>query len=254
MKCLLDVCLIATLAIAPSVLGQSALTAPETSDLGLMLVHRTGPNGNAAQAMQKGISVELPVTRNATPMRAADNEDAWIVTITADGRIYFGTDPVTPAALEDAMKSRPRNREQKLYIKADAHVLFSNVATVINAGRVVGFETPVLLTSQPETAASRTVVPPKGLEVLVGPALPVGTVATVVHVLNSGRQRPSLTINSDEISWSALEDTLRQHFQKGDERVILLKADVHVAFAQVAQVIDVCRSTGAKVVLATPEL
>jgi biopolymer transport protein ExbD len=254
MKCLLEVCLIATLAIAPSVLGQSALTAPETSDPGLMLVRRTGPIESEAQAMQKGISVELPVTGHARPVPAADNEDAWIVTVTADSRIYFGADPVTPAALLDAMKSRPRNREQKLYIKADARVLFSHVATVINAGRVVGFEAPVLLTSQPETAASGTVVPPKGLEVLVGPALPPGTVATVVRVLNSGRQRPSLTINSDEISWTALEDTLRQHFQKGDERVILLKADAHVAFAHVAQVIDVCRSTGAQVVLAAPEL
>lgn len=253
MKCLLEVCLIATLAIAPSVAAQSAVAGTENSGPGLKLVPRVGPNGNAAQALQEGISVELPVTNNARPVQAADNEDAWIVTLTADGRIYFGTDPVTPAALEDAMKSRPRNREQKLYIKADARVLFSNVATVINAGRVVGFEAPVLLTSQPETAAAGTMVPPNGLEVLVGPALPAGTVATVVHLLNSGRQRPSLTINADEISWSALEDTLRQHFQKGDERVVLLKADVHVAFAHVAHVIDVCRSTGAQVVLDTPE-
>jgi hypothetical protein len=34
----------------------------------------------------------------------------------------------------------------------------------------------------------------------------------------------------------------------------LLKADVHVPFAHVAEVIDICRSTGAKVVLATPDL
>jgi len=121
MKHLLEVCLIAvTLATAPSVAAQSVVTAPENSGPGLKLVRRTGPSENAAQALQKGISVELPVTSNAAPMPAADNEDAWIVTVAADGRTYFGTDPVTPAGLEGAMKSRPRNREQKLYIKADA--------------------------------------------------------------------------------------------------------------------------------------
>ena len=254
MKYLLEVCLIATLAIAPSVAAQSAVTAPENSGPGLRLVRRAGPTDSGAQALQKGISVELPVTSNAAPMLAADNEDAWIVTVTADGRTYFGTDPVTPASLEDAMKSRPRNREQKLYIKGDARVPFANVETVIQAGRAVAFEALVLLTSQPAPSASGSVVPPRGLEVLVDPALQAGTVATVVQLLNSGQQPPLLKINNEPIPLTALQRTLRQRFQKGDEKVILLKADVHVPFAHVAEVIDICRSTGAKVVLATPEL
>ena len=63
MKYLLEVCLITvTLAIAPSVAAQSAVTAPENSDPGLTLVGRTGSVASAAQALQKGISVELPVT------------------------------------------------------------------------------------------------------------------------------------------------------------------------------------------------
>ena len=150
------------------------------------------------------------------------------------------------------MKSRPRNREQKLYIKGDARVPFATVQTVIEAGRTVAFEAPVLLTSQPEPSASGTVVPPKGLEVLVGSALPAGMVATVVQLLNSGQQPPIVKINNEPIPLSALQSTLKQRFQKGNERVILLKADVHVPFAHVAQVIDTCRVTGAKVVLGTP--
>jgi len=253
MKHLLEVCLIAvTLATAPSVAAQSVVTAPENSGPGLKLVRRTGPSENAAQALQKGISVELPVTSNAAPMPAADNEDAWIVTVAADGRTYFGTDPVTPAGLEGAMKSRPRNREQKLYIKADARVPFANVETVIEAGRAVAFGAPVLLTSQPGSSASGTVVPPQGLEVLVDPALPAGTVATVVQLFNSGQQPPLLTINGDEIPRSALESRLRRHFQKGDAKVILLKADARLTFADVVQAVDTCRATGAKVVLGIP--
>jgi biopolymer transport protein ExbD len=79
-------------------------------------------------------------------------------------------------------------------------------------------------------------------------------VATVVQLLNSGQQQPLLKINNEPIPLTALQSTLRQRFQKGDEKVILLKADVHVPFAHVAEVIDICRSTGAKVVLATPDL
>jgi biopolymer transport protein ExbD len=75
-----------------------------------------------------------------------------------------------------------------------------------------------------------------------------------VQLLNSGQPKPLLKVNGDEISWSALEGTLRQHFQKGDEKVVLLKADEQLPFEQVVQVIDVCRATGAKVVVGTSGL
>jgi biopolymer transport protein ExbD len=205
-------------------------------------------------ALQKGVSVQLAVSSNATPMPDADNEDAWIVTVTADGSMYFGTDLVTPAGLADTMKSRPRNREQKLYIKADARAPFANVERVLEAGRLVFFETAVLLTTQAESPAPGNTVSPKGLEVVVGRALGTGTVTTVVQLLNSGQPRAALTINGDEISWSALESTLRRHFQKGDEKAVLLKADGQTPFADVVHVINACYSAGAKVVLATPQL
>ena len=230
MKRLLEVCLVAlTLAtnVTPSASGQSA-------------------------AMQRGVSVQLAVTNNATPMPEADNVDAWIVTVTADRRIYFGTDPVTPASLADEMKRRPRKREQKLYVKADARAPFANVESVLEAGREVGFEAAVLLTAQPGAPQSGTMVPPNGLEVLIGPTLPAAAVATVVQLLNAEHQKPLLRVNGDEILWSALEGTLRRHFQKGDEKVILLKTDEQFPFVQVVQAIDTCRATGAKVVVPTP--
>ncbi len=49
-----------------------------------------------AQQLQKGVSVQMAVTSNATPMPEADNPDAWIVTITSDGSLYLGTHPVSP--------------------------------------------------------------------------------------------------------------------------------------------------------------
>jgi biopolymer transport protein ExbD len=207
-----------------------------------------------AQQLRQGISVQMAPTTHAAAYLAADNADAWIIALTAESQLYFGVKPVTPDQLAEEMKATPRHRDQNLYIKADARVPFANVVSVLQAGREVGFEAPVLLTAQPVSTAPGTMVPPNGLEVLVGPSLPAGMVATVVQLVNSGQQRPLLRVNGDEISWSALETTLRRHFQKGDEKVIALKADEHLPFGQVVQVIDMCRATGAKVVVDTSGL
>ena len=203
-------------------------------------------------ALQKGISVELAATSNAAPMPDADNADAWIVTITENGSVYFGTDPVTPAALADEMKSRPRDREQKLYVKADAGTPYANVERVIAAARDTFFEAPVLLTSQPEASAPGPVTPPEGLEVWVG-ASPFGSQSIMVQALDSKQQQsPILKINHQPVSWEALRSTLTQAFQNRSDKVILLNADGQLSFAQVVRVIDTCRSMGAKVVLVTP--
>ncbi|PYX70114.1 MAG: hypothetical protein DMG78_19755 [Acidobacteria bacterium] len=220
----------------------------------LALMTLLSPGFSHAQQLRQGVTVQMAHTASAVPYPAADDDDAWIVVVTADGDLYFGVKPVTPDQLLEEMKATPRQRDAKLYIKADARAPFANVVRVLQAGREVAFEAPVLLTAQSLSPAPGTVVPPNGLEVLTGPALPAGGVATVVQLLNSGQQKPLLRVNGDEVSWSALEGTLRQHFQKGDEKVILLKADEQLPFGQVVQVIDMCRATKAKVVLDTPLL
>ena len=230
MKCLLSVCFVT---------------------LTLMVIGAgTVPTVNA-QAMQQGVSVQLAVTNHAAPVPEADNEEAWIVTVTSSGSLYFGVQPVTLDNLAKEMKERPRNRAQKLYIKADARAPFANVKRALETGRETFFAEAVLLTSQQGSSQPGTLVPPKGLEVMAGSELPAGTVATVVEVLDSRQQRPTLKINNDEIPWSALESTLSRHFQKGDDRVVLLKADSQLSFEHVAQVIDTCLSAGAKVAVMT---
>ena len=207
-----------------------------------------------AQTMRQGVSVQLAITNNAAPMPDADNEDAWIVTVTNSGGLYFGVQPVTLDNLAKEMKESPRKREQKLYVKADARAPFANVKNVLDVGRESLFAEAVLLTAQQDSSQPGTLVPPRGLEVRIGSALPAGMVATVVQLLNSGQQRPMLKINGDEISWSALQSTLSRHFQKGDDKVVLLKADLRLSFADVAQAVDTCRSTGAKVAVMTQGL
>jgi biopolymer transport protein ExbD len=223
MKHVLEVCLVAVTLSAPIAVAQSESTP----------------------TLRPGISVQMVVAGNSTPMPAADQENAQVVTVTDGGGVYLGTDPTAPASLSQKIKEG-LSQGQALYIKADARTPYANVARVLEAAHIAGVTSPALLTTQSEPAAPGTIASPRGLEVLLD--LPAGAVATVVE-LNSSAKPPVLKVNHDQISWPALQSTLMQHFQKGDEKVILVKADARASFSDVAHVIDLCRATGARVVL-----
>lgn len=236
MKCLLSVCLITLLATAIGhVVDQSANASQESTP-----------------ALQRGVSVKMADANTAQPMPEADNADAWIITVTAGGQFYFGIDALTPSALRERLMRTPRKRSQRLYIKADARASFANLQRALDAASSVELDSPVLLVSQHGSPKPGEMAAPEGLEVSLGPVLPASEVETVVQLLRSGQQLPLLKVNDDEISRPSLESNLRQRFQKGDDKVILLKADTRLPFEQVVKAIDDCRAAGAQVVVATP--
>jgi biopolymer transport protein ExbD len=231
MKCLLCVCLAGALGAA--------------AELALSNVMQSPP-------LQKGISVQMAVTNNASPMPDADNADAWIVTVTEAGKTYFGVHAVSLDGLTEQMKSRPRNHGQKLYIKADARASYANVQKALSAGRAAFFDAPVLLTSQATPAEPGTIVPPKGLEVLAGTS--AGAELPLVRVLNPGQARPMVEIDNQRIPLTALPSTLSRALQNRESKVVLVMAGGPLRFADVVHVIDVCRGTGARVILDLPQL
>ena len=209
----------------------------------------------SAQAMQKGIGVQLPATSSAVAVPDADNASSMMVTVTEDGSAYFGTDRIVPADLPGKiMDGVSRQPGRKLYIKADARATFGSVSKVLEAARTAGIESPILLTAQSASVQPGTVSPPKGLELLIGPSVPSGAETTVVQVLISRLGWPPLEVNDQRIPWTQLKSTFKQLFQNQKDKVVLVKADGSAPFAQVAQVVDVGRSMGAKVVLATTGL
>ncbi len=230
MNYLLEVCLVAlTVGITPSVAAQSTA------------------------GMQKGISVELPVTSNALSMPDADQDNALIVSVTRKGGVYFGVNPTSPAALAEKIKHSSSNRtEKKLYIKADARSMYADVMKVLEAGRAAGVEAPNLLTAQRDSLEPGTRVPPKGLEVQLSPPLPSGAKAVMVELIDSSQRWPTLKIDNETVAWSALQGTLTQFLQKHSEKAVLVKADGQLPFADIVHAIDTCRSMGAKVFLLTP--
>src|SRR5437764_12593231 len=102
------------------------------------------PQSNA-QAMQKGISVELASTTSAVPVPDADNQDALIVTVTETGKLYFGIDAVTPDALLKELKNRISHPTQNLYIKADSRAPYAGVVKVLDAAHTAGIASVTLL-------------------------------------------------------------------------------------------------------------
>lgn len=226
MKHLLEVCLIAV-TLTTNVIPSAAAQAP---------------------AMRQGVSVQMAVTSNATPMPAADNNDAWIVTITADGSLYFGMDPVDADGLKNDMTVHPRKRDAKLYLKPDARAPFGAVEKVMEIGRMAYFESAAFLTNQKENPALGKLVAPKGLELLL---TSVPSDAVVIELHNSGQPRPALKVNHQEIAWSNLQTTLNQSLQNRSDRIVEIEAEGSLPFAQVAQMIDACSSVKAKVVFPT---
>jgi biopolymer transport protein ExbD len=222
-----------------------------TAALILATVLFAARTGNTQQ-LQKGVSVQLVPTSNASLMPDADNQDAWIVAVTANGTLYFGIAPVTPSELADKMKSRPRRRDQNLYIKADALAPFAAVRQVLKTAQEMGFEDPVLLTSQSGSPAPGTVASPQGLDVLLAPTSDSAT--TVVQITKAAQQEPTLQVNHRQIPQANLKNLLKQLLQTRSEKVVLVKADGPLSFADVVHIIDTCHSAGAKVTISTPEL
>jgi biopolymer transport protein ExbD len=212
------------------------------------------------QQLQQGISVQMAVTSNAIPMPDADNDDAWIVAITADGGTYWGIDPLSPSNLYydmkrhfyDAKKNQPPNRQHKLFIKADARAPFASVEKVLDAATALDLDTTVLLTSQPESAAPGTIVHPEGLEVLHSKTW--SSVHTVVQVLGSEQPTLNVKLNNADTSEDGLRGSLQKLFENRREEWVVVIVGGTVPFANAAHVIDACRGTGAKVVLAAPRV
>ncbi len=99
--------------------------------------------------LQKGHSVDLAKTTNPTQMPDADKEDALLVAITRDNRVFFGNDEVAPEALTDKVRSRLENKtDKRVFIKADARAKYGTVVAVVDNVRGAGVDQVGLLTEQ----------------------------------------------------------------------------------------------------------
>ena len=100
--------------------------------------------------LQKGVSVDMAVTNNPRAMQDADKEDALLVAITRDGKIFFGSELLPgPEALTAKVKDRVAARTDKtVFVKADARAKYGKVVEVVDNVRSAGVDQLGLLTEQ----------------------------------------------------------------------------------------------------------
>ena len=104
--------------------------------------------------LQKGVSVDMAKVNNPTPMEDADKEDALLVSITRDNKLYFGSDSITLDNLTSKVKDRLANKpDKRVYVKADMRARFGGVVQVVDAVRAAGVDDLGLLTEQRKTTA-----------------------------------------------------------------------------------------------------
>jgi biopolymer transport protein TolR len=93
---------------------------------------------------------------------------------------------------------------------------------------------------------------PKGLDALVPQPPPPNAPKNntpdrtiVVQLIDRGPgQEPALKINQDDVSWDNLQGRLSDIFKTRAEKVMFVKGDDAVAFANVANVIDIAHAAG----------
>ena len=100
--------------------------------------------------LQKGQAVELAKTVNPIAMQDADKEDALIVAVNREGKIFFDTSQITnPGDLTQKIRERIENRvDKKVYVKADARAHYKWVVEVVDNVRSAGVGELGLLTEQ----------------------------------------------------------------------------------------------------------
>ncbi len=99
----------------------------------------------------------MAAANHAVEMRAADEANATVVAITAEGKVYSGIERTEPGALS-------RLSAETVYVKADARVPFQTVLTVLDALRG---KTVVMLAAPPQAVQRAKMVSPYGIKVTV---------------------------------------------------------------------------------------
>jgi biopolymer transport protein ExbD/biopolymer transport protein TolR len=101
--------------------------------------------------LQKGVSVDLARAVNPRAMADADKEDAIIVAVTRDGKVFLGSDQTPLEDLTNKVQEQVANRVDKtVYIKSDARAKYERVVSVVDEIRSAGVDQVGLITEKIE--------------------------------------------------------------------------------------------------------
>jgi biopolymer transport protein TolR len=102
-----------------------------------------------------GMYPNLPKVNHSVPMPWADRDDAMIVNVTRDGKVYFGPEQVTAAMLRERIADHLKDHtvERKVYVKADMRARWGTVKQVLEGVHAAGLMCVAFLVDQRRSGA-----------------------------------------------------------------------------------------------------
>jgi biopolymer transport protein ExbD len=111
--------------------------------------------------LQKGVSVDMANVTNPRDMKDADKDDAIVVAVTRDGKIYLGNTQLNKEDLTGQIKDRISTRLDKtVYVKSDARAKYGDVVAVVDEIRSAGVDQLGLLTEKTQQKGTTPPPPP----------------------------------------------------------------------------------------------
>ena len=101
--------------------------------------------------LTKGVAVDMVKAKNPIAMKDADKEDAILIAITRDGKVFLspGNKQMTADELPARVRDLQTNKLDKtVYVKADLRSKYEKVEDVVDNLRAAGVDQLGLLTEQ----------------------------------------------------------------------------------------------------------
>jgi len=111
--------------------------------------------------LQKGVSVDMAKVNNAEDMQNADKDDAIILAVTRDGKMYLGSKQIQLSEITTAVKDLIANRLDKtVFVRSDARAKYGDVVKAVDEVRSAGVDNLGLLTEKIQQKGAAPPPPP----------------------------------------------------------------------------------------------
>jgi len=101
--------------------------------------------------LQNKVAIDMAQVVNPQSMPDADKDDAIVVAVTRDGRVFLGQNLVDPSQLGSLVRDKLENKTEKtIFVRADARAQYKAVEDAIDDVRTAGVEEVGLLTQKKE--------------------------------------------------------------------------------------------------------
>jgi len=98
---------------------------------------------------------------NAQDMQDADKDDAIILAVQRDGKMYLGSKQITLSEITTAVKDQIANRIDKtVFVRSDARAKYGEVVKAVDEVRAAGVDNLGLLTEKNQKKGEAPAPPP----------------------------------------------------------------------------------------------